>query len=255
MKKILFFIIISKVFLFGLTPVEIANKVKQNSSGYGSAESVIEMVLIDQAKNKSKRIMHSYSLENKKNNQIDGDKTLMEFKTPIDVRGTKFLTHEKIVKNNNQWLYLPALKRIKRITSKSKSGSFMGSEFSYEDISSREPSKYEYSEEVKELKLGKNQIYKYERYPKDKNSGYSKQTVYVDKNKFVVLKIDFFDKKKELLKTAIYSGYKKIKDTYRVSEIVINNYQNLKSTTLSYLEDRIHLKLNKKLFSKRFLKD
>ena len=255
MFKIAIVSLILSSLLFALTPHEIATQVKKNSDGYESSRSVMEMVLIDQAKNQSKRVMHSISLEDKKNDGINGDKSLMEFKTPLDVKGTKFLTHEKIEKNNNQWLYLPALKRIKRITSKNKSGSFMGSEFSYEDISSREPSKYTYSKEFSEQKLNGVDIYKYERYPKDKNSGYSKQVLYVDKNRFVVLQIEFFDKKKELLKTATYSGYKKIKNTYRVGKMVMNNHQNYKATTLEYIEDEIHLNLDEKLFSKRYLKD
>jgi len=255
MKRILLASIFLSSSLLALTPFEIATKVKKSSDGYESSKSVMEMVLIDQAKNKSKRVMHSISLEDKKNDGINGDKSLMEFKTPLDVKGTKFLTHEKIEKNNNQWLYLPALKRIKRITSKNKSGSFMGSEFSYEDISSREPSKYTYATELLEEKINDKDVYKYERYPKDKNSGYLKQVVYVDKNRFVVLKIEFFDKKKELLKTATYSGYKKIKNTYRVTKMLMTNHQNYKATTLEYIEDNIHLNLDEKLFSKRYLKD
>lgn len=253
-KKILLVsLLVSSV--FALTPSQIATKVKQSSDGYESSKSIMEMILIDQAKNESKRVMHSISLEKKSDEENDGDKSLMEFKTPLDVKGTKFLTHEKINKNNNQWLYLPALKRIKRITSKNKSGSFMGSEFSYEDISSREPSKYAYSKTYEEVTLNKMKCYKYERYQKDKNSGYSKQIIWVDKSQFLVLKIEFYDKKEELLKTAIYSGYKKIKDTYRVSSIFMKNHQNYKSTKLNYIEDEIHLNLDESLFTKRYLKD
>ena len=255
MKKILFTTLFIASSLFALSPSEIAIKVKESSNGYESSKSIMEMVLIDQAKNRSKRVMHSISLENTSENSENGDKSLMEFKTPLDVKGTKFLTHEKINKNNNQWLYLPALKRIKRITSKNKSGSFMGSEFSYEDISSREPSKYTYSEKFKEEKLNGIDVFVYERYPKDENSGYSKQVLYVDKENFIVLKALFYDKKKELLKTAIYSDYKKTKNTFRVGKIQMQNHQNLKATTLEYVKDEIHLKLDEKLFSKRYLKD
>ncbi len=251
----LFFILVLISSSYALTPLEIAQKVKHFSDGYGSSKSVLEMILIDQAKNESKRVMHSMTLENKDNTGENGDKSLMEFKTPLDVKGTKFLTHEKINKNNNQWLYLPALKRIKRITSKNKSGSFMGSEFSYEDIASREPSKYNYSQKYEEVELNGIKCYKYERYPKDENSGYSKQVAWVDKDRFITLKVDFYDKKKELLKTATYSNYKKIKNTYRVGNIFMINHQNYKSTRLNYLEDEIHLNLDESLFTKRYLKD
>ncbi len=255
MKPIFLLTILSVSSLFALSPLEIATNVKQNSSGFESARSVMEMVLIDQAGNESKRVMHSISLENTENSKEDGDKSLMEFKTPLDVKGTKFLSHEKIGKNNNQWLYLPALKRIKRITSKNKSGSFMGSEFSYEDLSSREPLKYTYEKALQEVDLNGTKTYHYERYPKDKHSGYSKQAIWVDANRFVVLKVDYYDKKKELLKTSTFSGYKKIKDTYRISKISMVNHQNKKATTLEYLEDEIHQNLRQKDFSKRALQD
>ncbi len=255
MKKIVLFTIFFSTSLFALSPFEIASKVKANSDGYESARTVVEMILMDQAKNSSKRVMHSISMENKEDDGVNGDKSLIEFKTPLDVKGTKFLSHEKINKNNNQWLYLPALKRVKRITSKSKSGSFMGSEFSYEDISSRDLNKYTYSKDYKESKIDDKDVYIYERYPKDENSGYSKQVLYVDKNKFLVYKAQFYDRKNELLKTAIYSGYKKFGNTYRLKKIIMTNHQNLKSTTLKYLKDEIHLNLDDKLFSKRYLKD
>ena len=131
----------------------------------------------------------------------------------------------------------------------------MGSEFSYEDISSREISKYTYSKEVKEKNIDGIDCFVYERVPKDENSGYSKQILYVDKNRFVTIKVEFFDKKNELLKTARYYNYKKINNTYRVEKIVMNNHQNYKATTLTYLEDQINLNLDEKLFSKRYLKD
>ena len=240
---------------FGMAPFEIAQRVKASSDGYGSSRSVIEMVLVDQAKNESTRLMHSMSLENQTGDKEEGDKSLMEFKTPLDVMGTKFLTHEKTTRNNNQWLYLPALKRVKRISSESKSGAFMGSEFSYEDIASREPSKYTYSKEAIETTCEGTPCYMYERYPKDEHSGYSKQMVWVDKKQFVVLKIDFYDKKHEVLKTATYGGYQQIGQTYRVKNITMHNHQNLKSTFLNYLEDAIHLNLDPSLFTERYLRD
>ncbi len=255
MKKMVLIQILVVSMLFAISPIEIAQNVKKNSDGYGSSRSTLEMILIGQAKNKAKRVIKTMTYENTKNNGEDGDKSLMEFISPLDVKGTKFLSHEKINKNNNQWLYLPALKRIKRINSKSKSGSFMGSEFSYEDISSREISKYKYSKKAKELKVNGVDCFVYERYPKDKNSGYSKQVIYVDKNKFITIKAEFYDKKKELLKTGIYENYKKIGKIYRVGKITTTNHQNNKATTIEYLKDEINLNLSEKLFSKRYLKD
>lgn len=234
--------------LFALSPTEIAEKAKKATDGYGYSKSIMQMILIDASKNESIREITSYAKERE-----NGDYSMIEFKKPLDVKGTKFLTHEKIDSNNDQWLYLPALKRVKRINSSSKSGSFMGSEFSYEDISSREPSKYNYTKELKEDVLDGVKVYVYERYPKDKKSGYSKQILWVDKEKFITLKSDFYDRKKELLKTGTYKWRGKIGDTYRISEIKMQNVQNKKSTILRYIDDKIHLDLDDSLFTKRML--
>lgn len=249
MKKIAFIFLICPA-LFALTPLEIAQKAKEATDGYGSSQTTMQMILIDINKNRSVREIQSYSQEGLSGK---GDKSLIEFNKPLDVKGVKFLTHEKISSNNDQWLYLPALKRVKRINSSNKSGSFMGSEFSYEDISSREPTKYTYSKEAKEVNLEGKTVYMYERYPKDENSGYTKQILWVEKNHFLIVKIDFFDRKKELLKTGVYKWNEKTGTTYRAKEITMNNHQNKKGTILKYLDDKIHLNLDESLFTKRML--
>lgn len=246
--KIIIAILFTISTLFALNPEQIADKVKKSSDGFGYSKSVMQMILVDASQNESVREITSYAKERE-----NGDYSMIEFKKPLDVKGVKFLTHEKINANNDQWLYLPALKRVKRINSSNKSGSFMGSEFSYEDISSREPSKYNYSKEAKEDVLDGVKVYVYERYPKDKKSGYSKQILWVDKDKFITLKSDFYDRKKELLKTGTYKWKGKIGDTFRVSEITMQNVQNKKSTILRYIDDKIHLDLDDSLFTKRML--
>jgi len=142
--------------------------------------------------------MNSKTLEGE-----NGDKSLIIFLTPADVKGTKMLTHEHINKDDNQWMYLPALRRVKRIASRNKSGSFMGSEFSYEDTANASWEKYTYKNDLEEVEFNGIKCYKGTRIPKDKNSGYSKQITYIDATTFLVSKIDYFDRKKELLKTAL----------------------------------------------------
>ena len=71
----------------------------------------------------------------------DGDKSLFVFDEPLDVQGTALLVHAKREGADDQWLYLPALNRVKRISSSNRSGSFMGSEFAYEDMTAQEVEK------------------------------------------------------------------------------------------------------------------
>mgnify|MGYP006058348427 FL=1 len=98
------------------------------------------MTLFDQYGNSTSRKIRNRTLEG----TDEGDLSLVIFDTPADVKGTAFLSHTKKSGSDDQWLYLPALKRVKRIASSNQAGPFMGSEFAYEDISSQELEKYTY---------------------------------------------------------------------------------------------------------------
>jgi hypothetical protein len=164
----------------------------------------------------------------------DGDKTLVIFDQPRDVSGTAFLNYTHRTGQDDQWLYLPALRRVKRISSANTSGPFMGSEFAYEDISSQEVDKYTYSF-VAETTLDGQAAFLVERVPVDEKSGYTRQLAYYDQAEYRLLQIDFYDRKNDLLKTLTYHGYQQYLDQYwRSDRMDMINHQTGKSTTLSW---------------------
>ena len=118
----------------------IAREADRRDTGFGDSTANLLMVLRNRHGQESVRNIRVRTLEV----EGDGDKSLSIFDNPKDVKGTAFLTFGHKVGDDDQWLYLPALKRVKRISSRNKSGSFMGSEFAYEDISSPEVEKYTY---------------------------------------------------------------------------------------------------------------
>jgi hypothetical protein len=185
----------------------------------------------------------------------DGDRSLTIFDKPRDVKGTAFLnfTHKQV--DDDQWLYLPALKRVKRISSRNKSGSFMGSEFAYEDISSQEVEKYTYKWIRDEVYDGQ-QCFVVEFYPVDKkNSGYTRQVTWIDKNEYRTLKVDYFDRKNSHLKTLTFTGYKNYLDRYwRADEMYMVNHQTGKSTQLVFANYKFRTGLKDRDFSKNSLK-
>ena len=142
MKKVAIASLLFAANLFAISHAEVAKKNDKTMSGFEDSKSTMTMTLINAKGQTRIRTIRSKSLE------LDGgDKSLMEFLSPADVKGTKFLNYEHAQKDDDQWLYLPALKRVKRISSKNKSGAFMGSEFSYEDVSSFNIDKYDYKQE------------------------------------------------------------------------------------------------------------
>jgi len=185
----------------------------------------------------------------------DGDKSLTIFDTPKDVKGTALLTFTHKVGDDDQWLYLPALKRVKRISSRNKSGSFMGSEFAYEDITSQEVEKYTYKWLRDEACDGQ-ECFMLEYYPVDKkNSGYSRQIAWIDKEEYRVLKVEFYDRKDSHLKTLVSEGYKKYLEKYwRPDNMNMVNHQNGKSTELIFSNYEFQTGLEDSDFNQNSLK-
>lgn len=162
----------------------------------------------------------------------DGDKAMSIFDSPHDVKGTAFLSHTHATVADDQWLYLPALKRVKRISSNNKSGPFMGSEFAYEDISSQEVEKYSYKW-LRDEELEGKATHVIERYPSYEHSGYSRQILWLDQEKLQPLKIEFYDRKNSLLKTLTSHEYQQYLDQYwRAARMEMVNHQTHKSTTI-----------------------
>jgi outer membrane lipoprotein-sorting protein len=184
----------------------------------------------------------------------EGDKSMSIFDDPADVKGTAMLTFTHGLEPDDQWLYLPALKRVKRISSRNKSGPFMGSEFAFEDLGSQEIEKYSYKF-LREEACGDWQCNVIERKPLYKHSGYTRQTVWMDKDQFRVAKTEFFDRKNSLLKTLEFSGYKQFLDHYwRPGKMDMQNHQTGKSTTLEWKNYRFRTGLSEKDFNKNKLK-
>ncbi len=244
---------------FCQTPEEkglaIAVEADKRDTGWGDSVSEMTMILRNRHGDESRRIITSKTLEV----PGDGDKILSVFHNPKDVKGTAFLTFSHKVGDDDQWLYLPALKRVKRISSSNKSGSFMGSEFAYEDIASREVEKYRYKwlkdepcpgEEFKGVAC-----FVSESYPVDKKSGYTKMVAWIDQKEYRSVKVDFYDRKRSLLKTLFNKGYKQYLGKYwRADAMEMVNHQSGKSTTLVWKNYRFGAGLKDSDFNKNALK-
>lgn len=210
--------------------LEISKEAKQRDLGWVDSTADMLMLLRNKQGQQSIREIKIKSLEI----DDDGDKSLTIFNKPRDVKGTAFLSFSHSVEADEQWLYLPALKRVKRIASRNKSGPFMGSEFAFEDLSSFEIEKYSYKYLGDETINGLDN-FKVEQYPNDENSGYTKRIVWLDKNEYRIQKIEFYDRKDALLKTLTYVDYKQyLGKHWRADKQQMLNHQNGKSTELKW---------------------
>ncbi len=208
----------------------IAIEADHRDTGWGDSAADLTMVLRNRHGDESTRQLRTRSLEMKE----DGDRSLVVFDRPRDVKGTALLSFAHKTASDDQWLYLPALKRVKRISSSNQSGPFMGSEFAYEDISSQEVEKYTYTYVRDEILEGV-QTFVVERRPTDPKSGYTRQVAWIDHEWYRVHRIDFYDRKDDHLKTLTYSGYQLYLGRFwRADTMLMVNHQTGKSTRLNW---------------------
>lgn len=208
----------------------IAREADRRGEAFGDFSVQFKMILRDRQGQESWREIRSRTLEIKD----DGDKTLIVFDRPRDVTGTALLTFTHKTNDDDRWLYLPAVKRVKRIASNNKTGPFMGSEFAYEDIGSQEIEKYRYKY-LRDERCAEMDCFVFERCPTDPESGYRRQLIWMDKAEYRPLKIQFYDRKETLLKTLELKDYQRFLDRYwRPARMDMVNHQSGKSTTLLF---------------------
>ncbi len=228
----------------------IAMEADRRDRGFHDSVATMKMILRNKQGEESTRDIRVKTLEQ----EDDGDKSLTIFDSPADVKGTAFLSFTHKTGPDDQWLYLPALKRVKRISSRNKSGPFMGSEFAYEDLSSQEVEKYTYKY-LRDEPCGEMECFVIERYPVDKYSGYTRQVVWIDKDEYRPQKIDYYDRKNSLLKTLSFGEYHQYLDRYwRAHRMFMQNHQTGKSTVLIWRDYRFQTGLTDRDFDRNSLK-
>lgn len=228
----------------------IAETADQRRAGYGSVKSRLSMVLVNRSGSETVRSLSVKTLEGEA-----GSKSITLFEKPNDLRGTALLTYAYDDRSDDQWIFLPALKRIKRISSQDKSGPFMGSEFAFEDMSDKEVGRYHYHY-LREETCGPGlDCYVIERFPKSKYSGYSKEVVWLDKKEYRVFKVEFFDRKEKLLKTLEVSDYQLYENQFwRPAQMLMSNQVTAKKTRLEMSDYQFFVKLSETEFTPNKLK-
>lgn len=245
MKKFFALLFVSASLLFAETGWDIMLKVKNRPDG-DTRTSSLELKLIN--KNGSERIRRlvSYAMDVGKDT-----KTIMFFKYPNDVKGTGFLTvnYDDVNKENDKWLYLPALKKTRRISGKSsKTDYFMGSDFTYDDIGKRNIDEDTHTL-LREESLDGHDYWVIESVPNKSGEIFSKKYVWVRKDCYVSERVEFYDKLGKLHRKMKASDIKQIDGFWTIGKMEIQNVQTGHATEIIFSDWKYDTALDSKMFS------
>jgi len=226
----------------------------KNATQLDASEMVSELKIIDA---KGRQRVRKTTTATKSFGDID--KTLVKFLAPADVKGTGMLIFDYDEKDDDLWIYMPALRKTRRIVSSDKSKSFMGSEFSNSDMSLPNLNDFNYKLLGVENFEGK-ECFKIESTPVNEDiaddNGFSKKISFIDKEKYLTYKVELYDLDDELCKITNISGYEIIDQKnkkYSARMMKVKNIQNNRSSSMEVLKIQLGTQLSENHFTTSFL--
>jgi hypothetical protein len=186
--------------------------------------------MVIQAKNgsNSERLIDQYSKDGPK-----GKRTMIVFQKPETVAGTRFLTMENPGSADDRWIFLPGVGKVRRMAASEGSGSFVGTDFSYDDISSTSRgSDIDTHTLIREENLSGTACFVIQSVPKDSSYQYSKMLLWIAKDTKLNLKIELYDKTNTLVKTVEMSGIKEVQGRLTATVTKMTTHAAGTSTTI-----------------------
>lgn len=228
-----------------MTGQQIMEKVYHNPSG-DDMQGELVMTLVNTRGEQRVRNLKQFSKDDGKT-----EKKIMFFQAPADVRNTSFMNWSYTDgRDDDQWIYLPALKRTKRISSEGKSDYFMGSDFTYDDLGDRHPDEDNHKL-LREETIDGHACYVVESTPKGSGYMYSKTVTWVMKDNYIGLKREFYDPKGNLLKTLSIKKFDKISGIWTILETEMHNVQKNHKTLMQFSDVRYNSGIPESQFTER----
>ena len=245
--SLVFFTLSTEVNSQALTGKQVIEKVNNRDTGEDQT-SDLTMTLTNRSGSQRVRSIKQFTKD-----MGDVDKSIMFFLAPADVKNTSFMSWAyDSDKSDDQWIYLPALKKTKRISSDSKSDYFMGSDFTYDDLGDRNLED-DTHKLLREESLDGIDYYVVESVPVDEDYMYSKTVVWVNKTSFIGLKKEFYDEDEDLLKILSIKDIEKLSGIWVITNSEMKNVQKNHKTTIELKNIQINTGMSESKFSERMM--
>ena len=246
---------------FAISGKEVMDEAKSVLNDGNTTHALMGMDLIDKDGNVRERTLELWGM--KYNQQEDLSKVVMEFQNPASIAGTRFLQVENKERDDDKWIYLPALGRVRRISSEQGDNSFVGSDFTYDDLSTREVEEDNHTL-LREETLGEYDCYVVESVPKNlEDEQYAKRISWVTKKHWIPVRVEMYSKKTNEIEKllTVKHNIKKISGYWTVFNAVMEDKETGHSTRLYVKRNsagqpfiEYDKKINEKRFTQRYLK-
>lgn len=233
-----------------LSADEVVQKQIEMNQGYGSEKAVGQMAIFNESGSHIDREFSMMQIEEKGSESY---KAMIKVNQPTDLKGTGLLTYQNKSGEDDQWLYLPAMKKTRRISGSARGGKFLGSDFNFEDLAPKEKEDFTY-QTLRMEPCEDTNCYVIQATPKDGASLYSKSIAWVREDNFLAVKTEIYDKNQALEKVVTFEGYQLYNEKFwRPSKIVMKDVQKNRRTELSFSNVEIGTSVSTADFSKQAL--
>ena len=230
-----------------MTAYQIVKKAEDLLDQAKDSKADMKMILLNQKGEKRERSLSAWVKREGENKS----KSILFFNSPADVKGTSFLVWTNEKKEDKQWLYLPALQRVRQISASGKGESFMGTELTFFDMGSQDVDDYTYTL-LKEENVKNEACYVIEATPK-KVEFYRKVVVWIRKGTFIPAKADFYDPKGQYQKQGLFENVKNIKNINTPTHIEMHNVVNCRTTVIDLSNIVYDSGLKDDIFTERYM--
>ncbi len=236
-----------------LTPDEVMKK-SQAAFLYPGKDSKIRVMMRLIGKEGKERVREMTMLRKNFGESGGDQKYFIYFYQPSDVREMTFMVWKYPKKDDDRWLFIPALNMVRRIAASDRRSSFVGSDFTYEDVSGRDIEDDTHSI-LKEEKAGNRDCYVIKSVPKDeKGTDYAYKLSWIDKERWLPLKEEYQSKKGELQKVFTADEVKEVSGLWTITRRTMKNMESGHRTEVTFEKVEYNLGVEDDLFTERFLK-
>lgn len=246
-------VVLSQDIVYALTGEEVIKK--SQSAFYYAGKDFKARVVMRLISKEGKERIRELTMLRKNYGESGGDqKYFIYFYQPQDVRDMTFMVYKYPAKNDDRWLFIPALNMVRRIAANDKRSSFVGSDFTYEDVSGRDVEDDNHSI-IKEERLGEKDAYVIKGIPRDeKGADFSYKLSWIDKENFLPLKEEYYDRHGELYKVFTADEVRDIQGFPTITKRQMKDVKTGHRTEVAYQKAEYDIKLDDDVFTERYLK-